>query len=125
LHNQAPAAINARVNDLAEKPCSPWCDPWRLCLASVIIVAVVIRIIDASLRWPIADRDMFVFLQQARSLLQGDWYSWFAIHTKPPLYSLLVALPAALGMELLPAGKLISLLAGIAILHLADPPPLG
>jgi hypothetical protein len=117
LLNQAPAAINARVNDLAEKPCCPFRDPWRLCLAATVIVAVVIRIIDASLRWPIADRDMFVFLQQARSLLQGDWYSWFAIHTKPPLYSLLVAIPAALGMELLPAGKLVSLLAGIAILH--------
>ena len=86
-------------------------------MAATVIVAVVLRVIDASLRWPIADRDMFVFLQQARSLLQGDWYSWFAIHTKPPLYSLLVAIPAALGMELLPAGKLVSLLAGIAILH--------
>ena len=89
----------------------------HLYLLLIVLLALAVRCLSVYMRGTTIDRDTLTFLIQARSLLEGDVHAWFAVHRKPPLYSALVAIPAALGLPEITSARLIGLLAGIAILH--------
>ncbi len=94
-----------------------WSRAQRLCLWGIVLTALAVRGLNVTMHGIAVDDDTAAFLAQARSLLDGDVYGWFAVHTKPPLYSALVAVPAAAGFSLVASARLVSLLAGLLLLH--------
>jgi uncharacterized membrane protein YqjE len=89
----------------------------RMWLAGIVLAALALRCFNTLVHAEVIDRDTASFLYQAKSLIEGDAYRWFAVHTKPPLYSALIAAGWKLGLDPILAGRLVALLAGLLVLH--------
>ncbi len=89
----------------------------RMWLAVIVLAALALRCFNTLAHSDVVDRDTGSFLFQAKSLVEGDVYRWFAVHTKPPLYSALIAAGWKLGLDPIGAGRLVALLAGMLVLH--------
>ena len=89
----------------------------RLCLAAIVLAALTLRCFNAMAQSRTVDRDTASFLYQAKSLVEGDVHRWFAVHTKPPVYSGLIAAGWKLGLDPILAARLIALVAGLLVLH--------
>ena len=89
----------------------------RVWLAVIVLAALTLRCFNTLARTETVDRDTASFLYQAKSLVEGDVHRWFAVHTKPPVYSGLIALIWKLGLDPILAARCISLIAGLLVLH--------
>ena len=89
----------------------------RMLLAVIVLAALALRCFNTLAHWDVIERDTGSFLYQAKSLIEGDAYRWFAVHTKPPLYSALIAAGWKMGLDPIVAGRLVALLAGLLVLH--------
>ncbi|MBL7133266.1 MAG: glycosyltransferase family 39 protein [Phycisphaerae bacterium] len=89
----------------------------RVWLAVIVLAALALRCFNTLARTETVDRDTASFLYQAKSLVEGDAHRWFAVHTKPPVYSGLIAAGWKLGLDPILAGRLVALIAGLLVLH--------
>ncbi len=89
----------------------------RVWLAVIVLAALGLRCFNTLARTETVDSDTASFLYQAKSLVEGDAHRWFAVHTKPPVYSGLIAAGWKLGLDPILAGRLVALIAGLLVLH--------
>jgi len=89
----------------------------RIWLAVIVLAALALRCFNTLARSETIERDTASFLYQAKSLVAGDVYGWFAIHKKPPVYSALIAAGWKLGLDPISAARLVALVAGLLVLH--------
>lgn len=89
----------------------------RALLLTILLAAGAVRGLTAYVVAQTIDSDTASFLYQAQTLVKGDAHGWFAIHHKPPLYSGLIAAGWQLGLGPIQAARIISLFAGLMILH--------
>jgi 4-amino-4-deoxy-L-arabinose transferase-like glycosyltransferase len=89
----------------------------RLVLLAIVLVALGIRCWSVYAQGTAFDRDATLFFGQAQDLARGNVYSWFTAHRKPPVYSGLLALGMVMGLSPVAAGRAVSVLAGVLVLH--------
>jgi len=83
----------------------------------IIGAALLLRVGTALMHGVHADRDLFAFIFQGMDLVNGNLEGWFYGRTKPPVFCAILAGPMALGVDGIAAARVISVLAGMLMLH--------
>jgi 4-amino-4-deoxy-L-arabinose transferase-like glycosyltransferase len=88
-----------------------------LWLGAIVAAALVIRVVAALLKGVHVERDTYAYVHAAKTLLSGDAATWLYGAAKPPLFTGVLAGVMSLGVYGPTAARIISVLAGVLMLH--------